>query len=229
MLGPVVTRRSPEPGPVITAGDPTMKEESSGTVRSRVVGADDDERSDSLAGRVLGIDARFVDYLFSVALLGGAGLLLRTTLEYDPESRLMPLVVLVPTLVLVGVLVLTQLLSLVTDAVIDVSRHPVMERRRDQAPVSADEHLETTDGGGATERLDLLAVLGWTLALPLCFYVLGMTVGALAYVGAFYHRNLDSGWRRTAAYTAVVWVTYVVVFGFLIETPLYGGLLGDLL
>ncbi len=207
-----------------------MKEEVDGTVR--VSGEADDAgrgRRSPLA-RVLGIDSRYVDYLFSVALLAAAGLLLRTTLRYDPQSRLMPLVVLVPTLVLLGVLVSTQLLSLVTDAVVDVSRHPVMQGRIDHSTLADDDHLDGADEetDEVAERVDLLGVLFWVLALPACFYVLGMFVGTLAYVGAFYHRHLDGGWRRTVGYTALVWATYAVVFAFLIETPLYQGLLGHL-
>lgn len=180
--------------------------------------------------KILEADSTYFEYLFTVTLLFASGVLLVMTTRYSGKARIVPLIVIVPTFCLLVLLFVTQVLSQFTDAVEDISNVSV----KDQA-----EHLSPTDSQGtrtdapddvsnvdtSIARKQLLSVLSWVLFLPVCFLVFGTIVGSLIYLLSYYRYRTGQNWRRTLVYSVFVWIPLVVLFEFVLTTPLYQGLL----
>lgn len=206
-------------------------------------GADGDPASElerrvrAVAAPLLTIDRRHVDAAFTLLLLAFVGSLLVQTVDYGPQTRLVPLVIGVPTAALLAFLLATQLsprLAAVAgryaagDLFGDVANQLDEFDGADEGEADGQGATDTAAPAGTTSsdgRLELLAVLGWVLALFGLVVVVGFIVGTFAYLVAFYRFQARQGWLRTAVYATVVWVFAVVVFKAVLNTPLYEGLL----
>lgn len=202
------------------------------TVESLADGADRIRSGIAEASKpLLRIDGRKLDLLFTLALtVSVAWIVVRTaTADWGSQTKLTPLLVGVPTLLLLFGLAAVQSSSraaavagkLAAGDVLGVDERvqEMQTRTEESVDTSAD---ATTDGG----RKAVLVMCFWVLLLFGLVLLIGFTVGIPAYLLTYYRTRADLSWIRSVGLTAFIWAFVVVIFIYVLNAPLYPGVLG---
>lgn len=177
---------------------------------------------------LLRIEGRKLDRLFTLVLTLSVGwLVVRTaTADWGSQTKLTPLIIGVPTLLLLLGLLTVQFSSraaavagkLSTGDVLGIEeRVQEMQTRTEE---SVDERSDATDNGG---RSAVLVMCFWVLLLFGLVLTIGFTVGIPVYLLTYYRTRAELSWIRSVGLTALVWTFVVVIFIYVLNSPLYPG------
>lgn len=181
---------------------------------------------------LLRVDDTQYDRLFTLVLTAFVAVLLALTLQYPSETRLMPLVVGVPTLVLLVGLLVVQFSSRVAAMTGGLATGDVlgMEDQVDEVQSRAEGSADAAATADETEpfggRMAVVAMSFWVLFLFALVLTIGFTVGIPAYLVLYYRLRAGLSWVRTVVLTLFVWLFIVVIFIYVLNAPLYPGVLG---
>lgn len=171
----------------------------------------------------LSADHEHFDRAFTILLLAIIGVLLVDTVQYRPDSQLFPLVIGVPTFGLLAFLLAMQFSPKLQSF---AERHAATDVFNLDEVVS---DFEETGGGGRIhrplpeERLSVVSISAWTLALFLTIILVGFLPGILVFMLAFYRVHADQSWTRTVLFSVVTWAFIVLIFEMVLNTPFYTG------
>jgi hypothetical protein len=178
---------------------------------------------------VTNVDGARLDQLFTLTLVLSTGwVVVRTlTADWGSQTKLTPLVVGIPTLALLLALLAVQSSERVAAVAGGFAAGDVLGVE-DRVAEMQTRTEESTEGAG--EDLDgreaVLAMCFWVLLLFGLVLVIGFTVGIPAFLLAFYRARTGMSWPRTLALTAFIWAFVAVIFIYVLNAPLYPGLLG---
>lgn len=177
---------------------------------------------------VLQIDSDRLDLSFTVVLVLFTALIVGLTLQYNQQTQLAPLVVGIPTLLLLLGLLIVQSSSSAAELVGGLTTSDVLgvEEQVEGVKLESEEtaSVETTERSYQS-RLDALAVAGWVLVLFALILTIGFTVGIPVYLLLIYRLRAGLSWAETIGYTAAIWAFIVVIFLYILNAPLYPGVL----
>ena len=183
------------------------------------------EKFRGIVGALLSVDHDRFDRLFALLLLAFIGVLLADTFQYSDDGQLFPLVIGVPTLLLLVGLLAVQLSSRLNEA---ASRYASSELFEVDEVVDELEE-DDTDAEQRTlqeERVDVILISLWTLALFGVVLLIGFLPGTLVFLLGYYRLQADQSWIRTVAFSLAMWLFVIVIFEVVLNTPFYTGVLG---
>lgn len=204
-----------------TGSEPDSEPVSAGAVAA-TLGSSDSARG--RLDRVLTLEGDILDRVFAILLFLFFGVLLATTPQYSPDSRLFPIVIGVPTIILLSVLILAQFSERFGALVGRYASSDLFGLDDRFAGDLADANGEGEPLDARRKRLVILAL--WMCLLFALVVVIGFIPATVVFLLAFYRVFADVGWPRTIGYTVVFTAIVVFVFDFVMGTRLYEGLLG---
>lgn len=188
------------------------------------------QRITSALEPLLRVDSRQYDRLFTLVLTAFVVTLMAMTFQYNEQTRLMPFVVGIPTLLLLLGLLLVQFSSRFAETIDRMTAGDVLgmdERVQEMQTLTDDTSGATVESTDAVEsKMEVLAMSFWVLLLFGLVLTIGFTAGTAAFLVVFYRLRTDLSWPLTLGYTAVIWGFIVVIFLYVLSTPLYPGLFG---
>lgn len=188
-------------------------------------------RAASALEPILRIDTRHYDRAFTLALiLTVLWVIVRTvTADWGTRTKLMPIVVGVPTLLMLLLLLAIQVSPRVAELADRLAADDVlgMGERVDEMQAKTSEGTEEEAAASMFDsKMDVVTMCFWVLLLFGLVLVIGFTLGIPAYLLAYYRLRADLSWIRAIGLTALIWVFVVVIFIFVLNAPLYPGMLG---
>lgn len=155
---------------------------------------------------------------FAAFLTLFVGTLVALALTYGPTSRLVPLVVGVPTFVALALVTLSYAFEPVDRLV----------SRFNATPITVDSDLFDSEETVYTDR-PVARALAWTVGLLLSTYLLGFVLVVPFFVYAYLTLEGGHSRRRSATIGAVTALAVSALFELVFATPLYAGVIPNLL
>lgn len=177
---------------------------------------------------VLRIRGSRLDLGFTLLLLGFTALVVGMTFQYNEQTQLAPLVVGVPTLLMLLGLLTVQVSTRAARMVDGLTTSDVLgvEEQVEGVKSESEETASVETSGRAYQsRLDALTVSGWVLLLFVLLLLIGFIAGIPVYLLLVYRVRADLSWVRAVGYTTAIWVFIVIIFLYVLNTPLYPGIL----
>lgn len=177
---------------------------------------------------VLQIDGDRLDLAFTLVLLGFTALIVGLTFQYNQQTQLAPLVVGIPTLLLLLGLVMVQVSTRAARLVNGLTTSDVLGvEERVEGVKSESEKTASVETSELPyqSRLDALTVSAWVLLLFVLILSIGFTVGIPVYLLLIYRIRAGLSWGRAVGYTALIWAFIAVIFLYVLNSPLYPGVL----
>lgn len=177
---------------------------------------------------VLRIRGSRLDLAFTLLLLGFTALVVGMTFQYNEQTQLAPLVVGVPTLLMLLGLLTVQVSTRAARMVDGLTTSDVLgveEQVKGVKSESEETASVETSGRAYQSRLDALTVSGWVLLLFVLLLLIGFIAGIPVYLLLVYRVRADLSWVRAVGYTTAIWVFIVIIFVYVLNTPLYPGIL----
>lgn len=177
---------------------------------------------------VLRIRGSRLDLGFTLLLLGFTALVVGMTFQYNEQTQLAPLVVGVPTLLMLLGLLTVQVSTRAARMVDGLTTSDVLgvEEQVEGVKSESEETASVKTSGRAYQsRLDALTVSAWVLLLFVLLLLIGFIAGIPVYLLLVYRVRADLSWVRAVGYTTAIWVFIVIIFLYVLNTPLYPGIL----
>lgn len=175
------------------------------------------------AKRILTIGTRYFDRLFTGLLLVFFGVLIVLTPQYDPGTRLFPLVIGVPSLLLVGILLLALVSSRVSAVLSRFTAADMFGFEEQFSDETGDRSAEDTL---LARRKRLLSISLWMFFLFALVLLVGFLPATVVFLLGFYLLYTDCGWKRSTIYTIIFTLMIVAIFGVIMDMRFYSGVLG---
>lgn len=158
-------------------------------------------------GRVLVVDSKYADLGLISLITVFCLYVLYTSLSYDPQTRAMPMLVASVTLLFI-------LATLIKPHLIGGDR--ILESNQ-----SGEFDIEEITEG----RIDILRAFGWVLAILLFVYLAGIDTGTFVFLILYYRYEYGQSWKYTLGYTLLTWIPIIILFFFVLNIRIYGGVL----
>lgn len=187
------------------------------------------ERTVATLDPLLQIDSERYDRLFTAILTAFVVVIFVLTFQYNEQSQFVPLIVAVPTLLLLLGLFAIQSSERLAERFEGVTSGDILGME-DRMQGVQEQTEETANVEGQTDtyemRVAALTITGWVLLLFGLVILIGFTVGIPVYLLAYYRLKAELPWSRAIGYTAGIWAFVVVIFLYVLNAPLYPGILG---
>lgn len=164
-----------------------------------------------LVDRILVIQRSHIDLAVLIAVLVFTLGMLATARRYSPGARTLPLIVGASTTVLVGYLLVANHLA------------PWMVQRFDLCESDRGAQKQESDPAPLA-RLESLRSFLWIIAFTLLIVLVGIDLGLLGFLLAYYRYEAGEGWFRSALYTAAIWTVVITLFRVILRVRLHEGI-----
>lgn len=167
----------------------------------------DEKRSDGRIDYLLRVNNSYMDIAFLSLIFAFCVYVLYASMGYSARARSLPLLITVVTILLIGSLFLKSKLD-------------------PENSVFGTTSIEEGDQSEIHEqRTNILRAFGWIVGIFLVVYLLGIDTGTFAFLLLYYRYESGLTWLYAVGYSVLTWVPIVVLFFFVLNIRLYGGIL----
>jgi hypothetical protein len=166
--------------------------------------------------RVYRIDPSTLEKSFTVALLAFFIYFAYLTRDFEPESRIFPLVVSIPAILFLSIVLLHQVSGSLEAW--------TGERLGDEFVDSLG--IETLSETSSEDRVKLTIVVLWVFSFAVFIFLLGFQIGILLFLLSFYKLYAEFGTLETIVFSLVIWAICMALFDYVLKIRLFEGVIG---
>lgn len=180
----------------------------------------DEDDIKTFFNRVLTIDGKYLDRLFTIGMLTFFVSFLYSTSGYSGDSQVFPYAVGIPSFLLVVFVLLVQT---------SPYARKIIEKYRSQnlfdVDDSFDDEEQDEEVDPRTQRVRAFTISTWIVALYITIYILGFLPATFLFLLVYFRFEAKLSWGKSVLFTLLVWLFIVILFDIVLNTPFYTGVL----
>lgn len=167
----------------------------------------DENRSNGRTDFLLRVNSSYVDLAFLSLIFAFCVYVLYESMGYSARARSLPLLITVATILLIISLFLKSKLG------------------PENSVFGTTSDVEGDQSELREQRKNILRAFGWIISILLIVYIVGIDTGTFVFLLLYYRYESGQTWLYAVGYSVLTWVPIVVLFFFVLNIRLYGGIL----